>query len=537
MAYYGNPANKSTNEEEIRRQMAANSQAWHSAPSGDVNTQGTKEWLHAQNEMLAAQLGNLSFDSNTGMWNETTPVQNNANAIQQTQQITQQVTQQPTQQQTTTPTYSTPTVQVPTLKAPTSQVTDYSDYLKEMYKQQEEAAVAQLKKAYDQNVNAIDRAGEGIDDQYRYARNQTAGDAEVAARNFAEYANAYGLNSGAGGQAELARNVTLQNNMNSLNMQQAQTVADLQLQRANAETEYNNAIAQAQAEGNAQLAAALYQEKIRVQEALLQLELQQQAYDLQMYQLEYQAQQDAIANQQYADSLAQAERDTLASYGAAYLEQGIMPSADMLAAMGITQSDAQAYINSVTGGSISGVSAANDYESQILAQMAANSASWHTADDATKKLLEAENQKLAAQLGNMSFDSNTGTWSRGATSAPIVTPSVTPSVTPTATQSYTPSVGYDNGGLDTWQIKQLQAALGVNQDGYYGPATQVAAGGISAGDLWNILNRSGNEMLSESAWNYYKEYGNKVGYTPAAVTNYNSYNEYAQDYLQWALSQ
>lgn len=35
--------------------------------------------------------------------------------------------------------------------------------------------------------------------------------------------------------------------------------------------------------------------------------------------------------------------------------------------------------------------------------------------------------------------------------------------------------GYDNGSLTTQQVKQLQKALGVDQDGYFGPKTQAAA--------------------------------------------------------------
>ena len=40
--------------------------------------------------------------------------------------------------------------------------------------------------------------------------------------------------------------------------------------------------------------------------------------------------------------------------------------------------------------------------------------------------------------------------------------------------------GYDNGGLSTSQVKQLQKALGVTADGYYGTISKKAAGGLSA---------------------------------------------------------
>lgn len=52
-------------------QMNKNSDAWWDAPDGDENTPGTKQWLHKQNQDLAAQLGGnvaSSFNSVTGTW-------------------------------------------------------------------------------------------------------------------------------------------------------------------------------------------------------------------------------------------------------------------------------------------------------------------------------------------------------------------------------------------------------------------------------------------------------------------------------------
>lgn len=44
--------------------------------------------------------------------------------------------------------------------------------------------------------------------------------------------------------------------------------------------------------------------------------------------------------------------------------------------------------------------------------------------------------------------------------------------------------GYDNGSLTAEQVKTLQSLLGVETDGFYGPATRAAAGGISADEAW-----------------------------------------------------
>ena len=280
----------------------------------------------------------------------------------------------------------------PVLQGPT----DLSGYLEQMYQAQREAALAQINSAYQQNLSAIDRAQAGVDERYQTARNQTAGASELSARNFNEYAAAAGLGAGTGAQAELARNVALQNNLNSIDTAEADTYADLELQRANAEAEYNSAIAQAQANGDAALAQALYQEKVRVQQGLIDQQIQQYQMDLQRYQLQYQADRDTVSDQQWqqqfdtansqwqqqfdynagrdtiadqqwqqqfdynagrdtiADqqwqqqfdyNVSQTERSQLAEYGNAFLQQGLMPSQEMLAAMGISSQDAQSYIN------------------------------------------------------------------------------------------------------------------------------------------------------------------------------------------------
>lgn len=218
---------------------------------------------------------------------------------------------------------------------------DLSEYLRQMYEAQRQAAIGQIQSAYNKNINAIDQSAIGVDSRYQDARNQTAGASELAARNFAEYAAASGLNSGAGGQAELSRNITLQNNLNALNQDEANFYSNIEMQKAQAEIDYNNAIAQAEANNDFAQAQALYQEKLRVQEALRQQELQQMQIDMQQYQI-------AQQQQQYQDSIKAADRESLAGYGSAFLQQGIMPSDEMLAAMGLTANDAQSYINSLT---------------------------------------------------------------------------------------------------------------------------------------------------------------------------------------------
>lgn len=71
-------------------------------------------------------------------------------------------------------------------------------------------------------------------------------------------------------------------------------------------------------------------------------------------------------------------------------------------------------------------------------------------------------------------------------------------------------IGYDNGTRTTVQIKQMQEKLGVDADGYWGPATQAAAGGLSADAAWDIMSGDGNQGTG----------GDKGGADPgASVTN------------------
>ena len=108
---------------------------------------------------------------------------------------------------------------------------DYTEFIKQIYAKQLEQDLAELSA------------------QYESGRNQTAAQSEIARRNFSEQANAYGLNSGTSGQAELARSATLQS-----------ALATLQGQ-------YISAMQRAQSENDIALAQALYSEYVRQEEA------------------------------------------------------------------------------------------------------------------------------------------------------------------------------------------------------------------------------------------------------------------------------
>lgn len=75
--------------------------------------------------------------------------------------------------------------------------------------------------------------------------------------------------------------------------------------------------------------------------------------------------------------------------------------------------------------------------------------------------------------------------------------------------------GYDNGGLTDAQVKALQSALGVETDGKYGPASQKAAGGLSAKEAYNkyVTGKAETETDAQvgnnhgDSWVYVPGYG------------------------------
>ena len=128
-------------------------------------------------------------------------------------------------------------------------------------RQQNQAAVdkakSSLTSAYNQNLLDADATRAKLAPMYTEARNQTAGSAALGAQNFNEYAAA-GLNSGAGGQAQLAMNNALLGQMGGLNQQEAAANQSLDFETQRIKRAYHDAIAEAEATGNWQLAQALY---------------------------------------------------------------------------------------------------------------------------------------------------------------------------------------------------------------------------------------------------------------------------------------
>ena len=142
---------------------------------------------------------------------------------------------------------------------------DGNDYLKELYAKKVAAELAALKSAYEQNTATLDASRAQIAPVYDIARNSAANQNALSRGRFQEMAVANGLNTGTTGQAALAQDVVLQQNLSQIDREQAEKTAAIDLQRSQLDTEYRNAIAKAEATGDAELANALYEEYVRQQ--------------------------------------------------------------------------------------------------------------------------------------------------------------------------------------------------------------------------------------------------------------------------------
>lgn len=192
---------------------------------------------------------------------------------------------------------------------------DLTEYIKKQSAAKVEAQLAGLAGAYEKAMAGYDAQAQKLPQSFDAARNKAAAQNAIATRAFQERAAASGLNSGTGGQADLARSAAYQAALVGIDTNQANAEAELELERANLTAEYQTAIAQAKATGNADLAEALYKELIRVQG--LTREDAQTAYNRE--QDAYQKEQDALAweykLQQEADAKALNSATMLAGEG------------------------------------------------------------------------------------------------------------------------------------------------------------------------------------------------------------------------------
>lgn len=169
--------------------------------------------------------------------------------------------------------YTAPKAQyeAPTLPSASSQ----ADYIKAMYDASQKAQEEALRASYEKNTGALDYQHGKIAPTYDAAANNAAAQAAIQRASFNESANASGLNTGAGSQAELSMRNAEAANISSIRKAQADAQADLDYQRSQLTLEYQNAIREAIAKNELQKAQALYEEAKRVDESLVSTAINQ----------------------------------------------------------------------------------------------------------------------------------------------------------------------------------------------------------------------------------------------------------------------
>ena len=169
--------------------------------------------------------------------------------------------------------YTSPKAQyeAPTLPSASSQ----ADYIKAMYDASQKAQEEALRASYEKNTGALDYQQGKIAPTYDAAANNAGAQAAIQRANFNESANASGLNTGAGSQAELSMRNAEAANISSIRKAQADAQADLDYQRSQLTLEYQNAIREAIAKNELQKAQALYEEAKRVDESLVSTAINQ----------------------------------------------------------------------------------------------------------------------------------------------------------------------------------------------------------------------------------------------------------------------
>ena len=180
-----------------------------------------------------------------------------------------------------------------------SDISDASQYLRDMYAQQIAAELSSLKSTYEQNLADISTQDDLISSAYAQQRNQAAAHNDLQRMQMNEYGIMRGLGSGASGQMALAQSAALQGSLAQLGTQEAQSLSDNALSRQKLTIAYRNAADQAAAEGNAKLASALYEEYVRQQELALQQQAAAQEQANWEAKMAYQQQQDALAQQNW----------------------------------------------------------------------------------------------------------------------------------------------------------------------------------------------------------------------------------------------
>lgn len=151
-------------------------------------------------------------------------------------------------------------------KTPTAN--SQEELIRKMYESNLDSNKSQLESDYNQNLSDLGAEESKLGQIYYEQQRQAQAESDRNRQAFQEYANARGLNSGTGGQEELARGNQLSANLNALRQSEAEKRAEVERQRQLLGQQYQKAIQKAQADNDLNLAKALYEEAVRVDESI-----------------------------------------------------------------------------------------------------------------------------------------------------------------------------------------------------------------------------------------------------------------------------
>lgn len=175
------------------------------------------------------------------------------------------------------------------------------EYINKMYDSNLTSQKATLESNYNTNLSNLDAEKEKAQKTTDTNLNRTYVENAKANKNYNEVQNAYGLSSGAMGQARLASDNQLQADLTALRNTQATADAEVERQRSILAQEYSSAIAKAQADNDLERAQALYEAAQADEDRLLTLQkeaggLAANAGDFSIYKNLYGLTDDQVTN-------------------------------------------------------------------------------------------------------------------------------------------------------------------------------------------------------------------------------------------------
>lgn len=155
-----------------------------------------------------------------------------------------------------------------------SSATDQSAYINQLYDANAEATKAALESQYAGTEESLALQQQQAEQAARQNATQIAVAGQEAQRAWNEAQTAYGLSGGAKGQAALSRSNQVQSDITAVQTAKQAALADIERQRATYKQQYDASLREAAATNDYERAKALYQEAVRIEEALAQQKAQ-----------------------------------------------------------------------------------------------------------------------------------------------------------------------------------------------------------------------------------------------------------------------